>query len=247
MISYRTYVNFPRNYSLSHTNARQEATRSGVRIASMPGFTHEMLAPGGPMAVDYNEVSAKCRRIAELLTAADAVTVRTPYGTDLSFRITGRPGQVDDGLYGESAEVWGNLPAGESFIIPVEGSGEGTLVVRAGWYPGLKENMTFTFASGSVVSLIGGGVVGDHFRRLLDFDSSDPHIVARRNLAELGVGTNPNAKQPDNVLEAEKIQGTVHIAIGDNIHMGGLIEADLHEDFVQPNVEVLLDEKQLLL
>lgn len=45
----------------------------------------------------------------------------------------------------------------------------------------------------------------------------------------------------DNVLEAEKILGTVHVAIGNNIHMGGEVESDLHEDFVQPGVDLIVD------
>ena len=69
----------------------------------------------------------------------------------------------------------------------------------------------------------------------------DPVCKARRNLAELGIGTNPNARRPDNVLEAEKIKGTVHVAIGDNAHMGGRVEADFHEDFVLPQPDLYLD------
>lgn len=233
-------------YSMSHTDARQNATRAGVRVASMPGFTHQMLAPGGPMAVDYNQVAADCRRFADLLTTADEVIVRAPHGTDLRFSIHGRPGQVDNGLYGQEAERWGNLPAGEAFVIPLEGTGEGTLVAPAGWYPGLTEAMVFTIEQGSVVQLTGGADVGDHFRQLLNLGSDDPLHQARRNLAELGIGTNPNASRPDNVLEAEKIMGTVHVAIGDNIHMGGTVEADLHDDFVQPDVDLIVDGQQLI-
>lgn len=229
------------SYSLSHTDARAQASEVGVRIASMPGFTHEMLAPGGPMAVDYNQVAADCRFFADLLTAASAVIVRTPFGTNLSFSIEGRPGQVDDGLYGFSEERWGNLPAGEAFIVPIEGTAEGTLVAPAGWYPGLKEDMRFDFEKGLVVKLSGGGEVGDFFRQMLKLESDDPLHIKRRNLAELGIGTNPNAVKPDNVLESEKIRGTVHLAIGDNIHMGGKVESDLHDDFVQPDVDLILD------
>jgi len=82
---------------------------------------------------------------------------------------------------------------------------------------------------------------------LLKLDSDEPLYRARRNLAELGIGTNPNARRPDNVLEAEKIQGTVHVAIGDNIHMGGQVESDLHDDFVQPEVDLFLDGQPVIL
>jgi leucyl aminopeptidase (aminopeptidase T) len=81
---------------------------------------------------------------------------------------------------------------------------------------------------------------------LLKLEDDDPLYQARRNLAELGIGTNPNARKPDNVLEAEKIKGTVHIAIGDNIHMGGRVEADLHDDFVQPRPDMYLDGRPVI-
>ena len=233
-------------FSLSHTNAREKATQAGVRVASMPGFANEMFAEGGPMAVDYQQVAADCQKFADLLTPTDEVVVRTPYGTDLRFSITGRPGQVDDGLYGIEPEKWGNLPAGEAFAIPLEGTGEGMLVAPAGWHPNLNEDMTFYFEKGEVVKLTGGGAVGNQFRQMLNFGSDDLQYKTRRNLAELGIGTNPNAHRPDNVLEAEKIKGTVHIAIGDNIHMGGQVESDFHEDFVQPRVDLLLDGQPVI-
>ncbi len=39
----------------------------------------------------------------------------------------------------------------------------------------------------------------------------------------------------------------MHIAIGDNIHMGGKVEADLHDDFVQPQADLVLDGKPVIL
>lgn len=117
-------------------------------------------------------------------------------------------------------------------------------MVPAGWYPGLKENMRLTFHAGHVISVEGGGEVGEYFRELFDFSNADRSH--RRNCAELGIGTNPNAKRPDNVLEAEKIKGTVHIAVGDNSHMGGVVESDLHEDFVLPQPTLWIDGERVL-
>lgn len=228
-------------YSLSHTDARQEATKAGARLASMPGFEARMLEPGGPMAADYQQIAADCRVFARLLDAAEVVVVRSPHGTDLRFSLRGRGGNGDDGLYGTGPGDWGNLPAGETYAAPLEGTAEGTLVAPAGWYPDLAEDLTLRFEKGQVIEIAGGGAVGDRFRQLLDLDSDDPLHLARRNLAELGIGTNPNACQPDNVLEAEKIKGTVHLAIGDSIHMGGEVESDLHEDFILPSPDLLLD------
>ena len=233
-------------YSLSHTNAREGASKAGVCVASMPGFEARMFEAGGPMAVDHRQIAADCRAFADLLTAASEVVIRTACGTNVRFSLEGRPGHVNDGLYRAYPGVWGNLPAGETFAVPLEGSGEGQLVAPAGWYPNLSEDMTFRIAKGEVVEILGGGAVGDEFRKMLSPGSNDPIHKARRNLAELGIGTNPNARKPDNVLEAEKIKGTVHLGIGDNVHMGGLVAADFHEDIVQPQPDLFLDGKLVI-
>lgn len=232
-------------FSLSHTDAREAATHAGVRLASMPGFLAEMFYPDGPMAVDYRQVAAEAEAIARQLTDADEARVRSPAGTDIHFRLTGRVGMADTGLYTSRGE-WGNLPAGEAYIAPLEGTAEGVLVVQAGWYPGLREDMRLVFRAGQVVEVVGGGVVGEELRAFLHLGDDSPLYVARRNLAELGVGTNPNARRPDNILEAEKIRGTVHLAIGDNAHMGGVVAADFHEDFVVPRAELILDGRTVL-
>jgi len=233
------------NYSLSHTGARAEATKAGVRIASMPGFLARMFHPDGPMAVDYHQVAADTERLAELITAAQSATVRSPSGTDICFSLAGRTGGVDVGLY-DAEGIWGNLPAGEAYAAPVEGTAQGLIVVQAGWYPNLTEDMELHVDQGLVVRLEGGGKVGEGFKELLQLESEEETYQARRNLAELGIGTNPNAKQPDNVLEAEKIRGTVHLAIGDSSHMGGTVTSDLHEDFVIAEPNLLLDEELVI-
>jgi leucyl aminopeptidase (aminopeptidase T) len=232
-------------YSLSHTDAREGATQAGARIASMPGFEPEMFLPDGPMAVDYELVSKDTARIAELLTNASAVAVRCPAGTDIMFSLVGRPGQADDGIY-SARSAWGNLPAGEAYTVPVEGSAEGRVTVVAGAGEGVAENMVLVFRNGSVCEIEGGGETGEHLRRLMDFGSDADEPRRRRNLAELGVGTNPNATSPVNTLEAEKIKGTVHLAVGDNAHMGGTVSCDLHEDFIIHRPDLALDGRQVI-
>jgi len=211
----------------------------------MPSFLAEMFYPDGPMAVDYRQVAAEAEAIARQLTDAREAWVRSPAGTDIRFSLVGRAGMADTGLYLQRGE-WGNLPAGEAYIAPVEGTAEGVLVVQAGWHPGLTEEMRLVFRAGQVVEVLGGGRVGEELRQFLRPGDDAPLYAARRNLAELGVGTNPNARRPDNVLEAEKIRGTVHIAVGDNAHMGGRVAADFHEDFVVPQAELWLDGKRVL-
>lgn len=233
------------SYSLSHTTTRVQASQAGVRIASMPGLLAEMLYPEGPMAVDYHRVAADSDKIAGLLSDAQEAIVRTASGSDLCLSLAGRVGLPDGGLYTDKG-IWGNLPAGEAYIAPLEGTGEGVLMVSAGWHPGLKEDMALVIGHGELQEIRGGGSVGEqlveHLRPGLD---QEPYR-SRRNLAELGIGTNPNARRPDNVLEAEKIKGTVHLALGNNSFMGGKVRADFHQDFVIPEPDLTLDGKAVI-
>lgn len=227
-------------YSLSHTDAREGATRAGARVASMPGFLEEMFHPEGPMTVDYNAVASEATRLAELMTYVEKVGVKSSGGTDIGFSLKGRRARSDTGLYRKRGE-WGNLPAGEAYVAPLEGSAEGRIVVEVGWYPGMHEEMIIIFRRGIVDGIEGGGDVGDRLRSLLRVDEREEPYLSRRNLAELGVGVNPKARRPDNILEAEKIRGTVHLAVGDNAHFGGKVKADIHNDFVIPKPDLILD------
>jgi leucyl aminopeptidase (aminopeptidase T) len=232
------------NRSLSHTDARQNACRAGARIASMPGFAARMFFADGPMSADYREVDRLTQPVARRLSEAREAVVRSPAGTDIRMRLDGRKAIADNGLFVHKGD-FGNLPAGEGFIAPVEGSAEGQLVVERGWARGLDENMTVRFRQGSVTEIVGGGAVGDNLRKLLGFDGGEV-VAERRNLAELGVGTNAQARSTESTLEAEKILGTVHIAIGDNAHIGGAVTADLHMDFVLPHTVLVLDGETVM-
>jgi len=233
------------SYSLSHTEARENATKSGTRIASMPMFIPEMLYPGGPMAADYTKIHEEGRKIAKLVDQASEVTLTSPSDTDLKFSLEGRKGLIDDGIFTEKG-AFGNLPSGEVYTVPLEGTTNGSLVVQKGWCADLIEDMTFVFKDGQVTQVIGGGKVGDGFREMLACGKNEEPYLSRRNCAELGIGMNPNARRHDNPLEAEKIRETVHIAIGDSSHMGGKVTADLHQDFVIPRPTLKFDGKVVI-
>ncbi len=216
-----------------------------MRVASMPLFLADMFHPGGPMAADYTKVNEETEKLAKLITDAEEAVIKTPAGTDITFSLKGRSGGVDAGIFTERG-AWGNLPSGEAYTAPLEGTADGKVVVEKGWYAGLTENMTLVFRNGEVVEVVGGGKVGDEYRDLLKPGVEEGPYKSRRNFAELGIGTNPNAKRPDNVLEAEKIRETVHIAVGDSSHMGGKVQSDLHQDFVLPNPHLYFDGKPII-
>lgn len=231
-------------FSLSHTIARENANLKGARIASMPGLEPSMLMDGGPIDTDYDEIREQTRRFAGMLTGAKNARITTGLGTDIAFSIMGRKGGADTGIISEKGR-WGNLPGGEACVAPVEGTACGRVIVPSGWFADLTEDMELVFKDGYVVSIKNGGEVGKHFKRV--FSLNDESLKHRRNCAELGIGTNPSAKNPHNGLEAEKIKGTVHIAVGDSSHLGGVMVSDLHVDFIIPEPTLYLDEEIVLI
>jgi len=226
------------SFSISHTVARENANKMGARVASMPGLELSMLLPDGAVNADCRLIAAHTVRFADKLTAASLARITTKWGTDLSFSIAGRSGAADTGMITEKGD-FGNLPGGEAYIAPVEGTANGRMVVPAGWHSDLHEDMEILFEDGYAQRVQGGGRVGAEFAKLLSF--ADPAKKHRRNCAELGIGTNHQAKRPDSTLEAEKIVGTVHIALGDSSHFGGSTESDVHQDFILPQPTLYLD------
>ncbi|MDR5694150.1 MAG: hypothetical protein QN121_02645 [Armatimonadota bacterium] len=234
------------SFSLTHTEARAEACRKGARVASMPRFVPEMLYPDGPMSTDYFALASATRAFADLITSAREVRITTPAGTEVTFSVAGREGRVDAGIYTEPGS-WGNLPAGEAYCAPVEGTARGRLVVEPGWHAKLTEPLTIFLEAGEVVALEGGGSVGKALVEVLDLAQRLEATRPRRMFAEFGIGTNPNARRTDITLEAEKIKGTIHLAVGDNSHMGGMVVADYHQDFVFPRPDVWFDDQPVIL
>jgi len=66
-----------------------------------------------------------------------------------------------------------------------------------------------------------------------------------RNIAEFGIGTNPKAKISGNILEDEKVFGTIHIALGNNYDFGGKVKAPIHLDGIIKEPTVLIDGEYL--
>jgi len=212
-------------FSTSHTSFRKLFTQAQKkRFASMPLFERDMFF--GPMDVDWTSMADFTRTLGRSLEGADYCEIGSPLGTDLVLGVSGRPFVIDAGILTEPGS-FGNLPAGEVFIAPLEGTAEGTLVLEWGPLARFNAPLTVTIRKGRVVS-VDGDDEGD-VRWLEEALAAHPENC---NIAELGIGTNPKAVRPDNVLESEKILGTVHVAFGDNHTFGGRTVAPFHQDFV---------------
>ena len=161
-------------------------------------------------------------RYTERFDAAETVRIVGP-GTDLTLSISGRSGLVDDAHY--------NMPGGEFFYSPLEDSAEG--VVEFSEFPAVYqgaicEGVRLRFEGGRVVEA--SATANEEFLLgALDTDEG------ARRVGELGIGCNPGIQRHTrNTLFDEKIDGTVHLAVGAGLAVvGGVNQSAVHWDMVK--------------
>jgi leucyl aminopeptidase (aminopeptidase T) len=228
----------PTIQSLSHTAARKAASEAGVRIGTMPGVTEEMLAR--VMGADMTELRRRGEAICEALDAGAEARIACANGSDLRLGLEGRSSILDAGdLTAEGA--FGNLPCGEGFIAPVEGTAEVTLVVD-GSIAGVgrvEAPVELTVRGGHLTD-----ATGPEGEALLDLLTA--HGEDGTNVAELGIGTNEEAILTGNILEDEKILGTAHVAFGASAAIGGTVQVPVHLDVVVLEPTVSVDGETIL-
>ena len=226
--------------SLSHTNARRNASKKGVRIASMPGVTEDMMKRAS--TADYSKIKKLSEKVNRLLKNKKKLRLITKKGTDVVMHINKSPFN-DVGFYHKKGD-FGNLPAGEVGFAPVEHKTNGTIVIdktMAGLGK-LKKDIKIEVKNG-FVKKISGGKEADKLNRLLK-NLKNRNVY---NIAEFSIGTNYKAKITGVTLEDEKVYGTAHIALGDNTsYPGGNIKAPVHLDGVISKPTVFIDNKKIM-
>jgi leucyl aminopeptidase (aminopeptidase T) len=228
----------PTVQSLSHTAARKAASEAGARIATLPGVTEEMLAR--VMSADIERLRRRVAAVAAALDAGSEARITCPLGSDLRLGIDGRRAIPDAGQLTEPG-AFGNLPCGEGFIAPVEGTGDGALVV-AGSVAGIgkvSEPLTLRVEEGHLREA--SGAEGERLLELLSAHGPDG-----TNVAELGIGTNERATLTGEILEDEKILGTAHVAFGASAGIGGTVQVPVHLDCVVLDPDVSVDGEPLV-
>jgi aminopeptidase len=192
------------------------AQDAGMTLAAFEDFLY------GACLLDWEEEGRKMRRLAERFDRADRVRI-VGEGTDLTLSLKDRHAQVADGHY--------NMPDGEFFYSPVEDVTEG--VVTFSEYPAVYgghevEGARLVFKEGRVVEA-SARYDEDFLLKVLDSDQG------ARVLGELGIGCNPGIQHHmKNTLFDEKINGTIHLAVGNAFpHIGGKNVSSVHWDMVK--------------
>jgi leucyl aminopeptidase (aminopeptidase T) len=224
------------SYAVVHTETIREALKRGTRVCDMWGFNEDMMVRGGATA-DYDEIGRLSQKIVQIITSGKEAHLTTPDGTDFTMSLEGRQAHPLAGLATKPGQFCA-FPDGEAAVSPLEGNSEGILVnpfcMEKAEIGFLKEGISLKVKAGKVTEIEGGTTA----RQLLGFiDRLDD---SARNIAELGIGTNPKCRIGVTVREMKKAWGTAHVAIGDNKSLGGNVNSPLHMDmiFLEPTLVV---------
>ncbi len=229
----------PTSKSLTHTDARRQACANGARGATLPSITLDTMKR--TLTADYKQIEARTKQLAAAIEGAKQARVITELGTDITMSLEGRECKQDTGIVTEPGSST-NLPAGEAYLAPVEGTVNGKFVAD-GSCAGvgvIKEPITIKVVDGFATEIT-GGEEAKALRELVDRFGKEA-----RNIAELGIGTNDKAILCGSVLEDEKVMGTVHIALGDNISMGGKVSVPSHLDLIIKKPTLIIDGKEII-
>jgi aminopeptidase len=176
----------------------------------------------GTVLLDWDALGRDMQRVADRFDPTEEVRI-VGDGTDLRFSLAGREGAIDDGHV--------NMPGGEVFYCPVEDSTEG--VVTFSEYPAVREpdvveGVRMRYEGGRVVEASATSNEEALFAAL-DRDEG------ARVLGEFGIGCNPGIQQHmKNTLFDEKMDGTIHLAVGAGIPFaGGRNQSATHWDMVK--------------
>ncbi len=233
----------PVESSITHSNETVEAMKKGLRGASLPGIYPELFVKA--LRADAREVEQANKKIMRALKGAREVRVVSPSGSDFALFVKGRKAR-DNGPDLSRKGAVTNIPFGEVFVAPVEARGGGRIVFDSWRANGRVEGRSRTslggmilFKRGKIVGWDSGG------KKYVDYlRKAGPRGLV---IAELGFGTNPAHKKPvGNVLHDEKIYGSVHVAFGQNVSLGGKNKCGVHEDVVIMNQTAWVDGKKIL-
>lgn len=228
-------------WAVEHTRAATAALQAGTRFSNLRNFQEGVLESPG-VTTDYEVVRRNALAVDALLETAREVEVTTPEGTHLTIQLCGRKGKAQTGFATEPGTFSG-LPDGESTVAPLEGSTQGRIVnpyimEKIGL---VDEPFEMEIKDGWITGLSGG----KQAQQLQEFlDKSDPN--ARRIASQFAMGMNPDCRVFPNTREVSKKLGTIHVAFGDNISLGGTVQSGVHIDIVILNVTVKLDGKVIL-
>ena len=210
------------------------------RLISMPGIMEETFIDGGG-TMDLKELKAITDKVSSVLAAGRRFELKSDKGTQAVFECRGKafsrcaapPVPTGCALF----------PDGESIAALYEKTLEGRIVVdvyQTGVGP-VREPIVFEVQKGKVAR-IAGGIEAQLLRELLERHGDENSTY----FGEFALGTNPKAHFIGSAGEDKKVIGTVHLALGDDIGIGGELRSKLHLDGVIGRPTLVVDGKTVI-
>lgn len=167
--------------------------------------------------VDYEDIRLRGKNKIEELMKTKKAILHSGEKEVLVIEYENREWQIDAGD--------GDLPCGEVYVAPLEDKTEGTVYFETLYMDDLSVCNKVT------LTIKGGKIVDSNHDMVKNYLMELPENG--RVVCELGIGLNPNVKDLTGctVLD-EKMDGSIHIAIGANHMFGGTNEAPMHIDMV---------------
>ena len=223
-----------------------------TRIGHMPGASLPLLRLAN---VDYKKLVESCHHLELAMARGRTIefisTSKAGERFSLQAKIGGwdripvaSNGVIEDG-------IWGNVPSGETFIAPLEGTAEGLVVINGsipGRVIGQEEEFFVRFENGRLVEIFppDNPAVRMLFEKQIEVAKAKGD-ANWDNLAEIGIGVNPAVgRLTGSMLLDEKCAGTAHIALGTNTYMGGKVTSTIHCDLVVKKPSILIDGSPIL-
>ena len=215
--------------------AMRKALEKGTRAAGTVPRGHEDWVLEGLLEVDFPRMIKMGEKICELWQKTDVCRVTSALGTDISFRLKGRPCNPCDGRAIRPGQV-GYFPGGTPSIAPIEETINGIIVVD-GTITGCGQVSTPVTArlEKGIITSIEGGADADAWRSLLK-STGEPKAF---HLCHFNVGINPRAEIP-----TEHAWGIVDFGFGhQDASYQGTIGQDvkMHTDVTLRSATISLD------
>ena len=234
--------------SLTHTRARQQATKEGARVVSMPGTGRGVFETGG-MTADYNALQREISGMGAVFRRKRRVRVKSSSGTDVEFQTGGRWVLEDNGICNRPQQV-SNLPAGKVFVLPKQGSMNGTIVIDGSWQGALLGDPIHFHVKNGLVEDVTGGDLAEEIKSSFKI-ARDGIRSSKRDMvwtvAEFGFGMNPKATYlVGSKVEDLVVRGSAYFGFGDNTHIGGSARVGIHQRGVMSSPDVILEDETIL-
>jgi leucyl aminopeptidase (aminopeptidase T) len=218
-------------YSASHPlSIVCQNKKSMTRCASLPMVEKRM--ENTAFKADYKLIQKYTKILEDLLNDSIGAQISFSTGDSIYIDLRNRTALVDNGLCDKAGKLI-NLPSGESYIAPYEAAVDEVSIFGETKTNGIlpdyfdDEIIKYHVKNNRITKIEGEGKKVQEIRRFFNENPS------RRNIAELGIGCNPEAVVTGNGLEDEKVPG-LHIAYGMSKSLGGKTESDIHYDICFP-------------